>query len=89
MCEERTCFAEVVWETRETATFRLPLVEDVYYCPRLVLETLVMPEIELRDHLLYLKEAGTFGLGNVDSVTLNDVLDWMVAVGTLKEAVED
>ena len=89
MCEERTCFAEVVWETRETVTFRLPLVEDVYYYPRLVLETLVMPEIELRDLLLYSKEAGTFGLGNVDSVTLNDVLDWMVAVGTLKEAVED
>ena len=72
-------------------TFRFPVVvEDVYYCYYLLVETtLVMQEILLlllrldQKILYYSMEVGTFGLGNVDSVTWNDVLGWMVAVGTL------
>ena len=71
-------------------TFRFPVVvEDVYYCYYLLVETtLVMQEIVLllrldQKILYYSMEVGTFGLGNVDSVTWNDVLGWMVAVGTL------
>ena len=72
-------------------TFRFPVVvEDVYYCYYLlVLETiLLMQEIVLllrldQKILCYSMEVGTFGLCNVDSVTWNDVLGWMVAVGTL------
>ena len=73
----------IVWEIRETVTFLL-VVEHVY-CYLVVEETWVMQEIVFRRDLLYYysREEGTFGLGNVDLVTLNDVLGWMVAVGTL------
>jgi len=72
----------IVWEIRETVTFLL-VAEHVYYL--VGEETWVMQEIVFRRDLLYYysREVGTFGLGNVDSVTWNDVLGWMVAVGTL------
>ena len=72
----------IVWEIRETVTFLL-VAEHVYYL--VGEETWVMQEIVFRRDLLYYysREEGTFGLGNVDLVTLNDVLGWMVAVGTL------
>ena len=61
------------------------LVVEHVYCYLVVEETWVMQEIVFRRDLLYYysREVGTFGLGNVDLVTLNDVLGWMVAVGTL------
>ena len=74
----------IVLEIRETVTFLL-VAEHVYYYYLVGEETWVMQEIVFRRDLLYYysREVGTFGLGNVDLVTLNDVLGWMVAVGTL------